>query len=221
MKYLYIISFLNLLLGYNKKEEFIIDFLEARYSGDTLLVQSMVTNDFKYIHTPYVGLNMITSYSDGNLIVTGFIFDDSTSNKLQIGDKIHEINGKTIPNINLPINGREGDKVQVVFTKASDSTFTNDTLKLQLLQYLQNTESFIQDIFSYDQVWYDFHLEVINIMSRKDNTMIYYHWEGSKIENGPVYHFFSIEIIQREKSTGLIKGVEGLWSEKQLLDQFK
>ena len=210
-------------MGYasTKKEQLIIDFLEARYSGDTILLKSMLADDFTYQHTPYSGLNIRTSYSNGSLTVIGFISEDSVSNTLKIGDIIHEINGKTIPKIQLPVKGPVGEATQLIITRVGDSTFTTDTLELQLIQYNQNTESFIHDIIVYDQEWYNFHLEVINILSRKNQIMIHYHWEGSKTENGPVFHFYAMELIQREKNTGLIKRIEGLWSEKQFRDQFR
>ena len=90
-----------------------------------------------------------------------------------------------------------------------------------MIQYFQNTESFLQDIIGYEQQWYDFHLEILNILSRKDQIMIHYHWEGSKTEKGAVYHFYAMELIQRDNNTGLIKSIEGVWSEKQFRDQFK
>ncbi len=107
-------------MGYasTKKEQLIIDFLEARYAGDTLLVKSMLADDFIYGHTPYSGLNITTSYSDGSLTITGFVSEDSVSNKLQVGDKIHEINGETIPNIQLPVKGPAGEVIQLVITKS-------------------------------------------------------------------------------------------------------
>tara|TARA_B100001123_G_C15205461_1_gene985054 strand:+ start:89 stop:754 length:666 start_codon:yes stop_codon:yes gene_type:complete len=221
MKHLHILFFISMIYGATKKEQLIIDFLEARYSGNSILVKSMLADDFIYQHTPYSGLNITTSYSNGSLTVTGFISDDSVSNKLQIGDIIHEINGKTIPQVQLPIRGPVGEANQLIITRVGDSTFTTDTLELQLIQYNQNTESFINDIIAYNQEWYNFHLEIINILSRKNQIMIHYHWEGSKTEEGPVFHFYAMELIQREKNTGLIKRIEGLWSEKQFRDQFR
>ncbi len=221
MKFLHVLICLSVGYASTKKEQLIIDFLEARYSGDTLLVKSMLADDFIYEHTPYSGLNITTSYSDGSLIITGFVSEDSVSNKLQVGDKIHEINGETIPNIQLPVKGPEGEVIHLVITKSGDSTFTTDSLELQLIQFSQNTESFLQDIIVYEQQWYDFHLEILNILSRKDQIMIHYHWEGSKTEKGAVYHLFAMELIQRDNNTGLIKRIEGVWSEKQFRDQFK
>ena len=175
MKFLHILICLSVGYASTKKEQLIIDFLEARYSGDTLLVKSMLADDFIYEHTPYSGLNITTSYSDGSLIITGFVSEDSVSNKLQVGDKIHEINGETIPNIQLPVKGPVGEIIQLVITKSGDSTFTTDSLELQLIQFSQNTESFLQDIIVYEQQWYDFHLEILNILSRKDQILSLIH----------------------------------------------
>ena len=182
----------------------------------------MISDNFIYHHTPYSGLNITTSYEEGDLIVTGFVSPiDSLTNKFNIGDKIHEINGKKINLITLPIKGPIGKNVHIISTKKGDSVFTKDTVKLELIKYTQNKKSFIQDIIKYDKMWYNFDFEVINIISKKNQIFIHYYWEGSKAENGNIYHFYSMEIIKRNKSSGLIYSIEGLWSENQFRDQFK
>ena len=75
-----------------KKQDY-IDFIEARYSGDTSTVDSMITENFTYNHVPYVGLGIFTEYVESELVVTGIV-DDSIQTALDIGDRIHEINGK-------------------------------------------------------------------------------------------------------------------------------
>ena len=50
---------------------------------------------------------------------------------------------------------------------------------------------------------------------------MYYHWEGSREEGGPVYHFYAMELIYYYKKTELIYKIETLWSEQQFRDQFK
>ncbi len=223
MKFSFRILFLStIIFGINKKEQLIIDFIESRYSGDTIFVNNMISDNFIYHHTPYSGLNITTSYEEGDLIVTGFVSPiDSLTNKFNIGDKIHEINGKKINLITLPIQGPIGKNIHIISTKKGDSVFTEDSVKLELIQYSQNKKSFIQDIIKYDQMWYNFDFEVINIFSKKNQIFIYYYWEGSKSENSHIYHFYSMEIIKRDKSSGLIHSIEGLWSEKQFRDQFK
>ena len=64
-------------------------------------------------------------------------------------------------------------------------------------------------------------IEIIKIISRRNQFVVHYEWEGSKHESGPTYHFSAIEIILLNKKRTLIEKVEGLWSEKQFRDQFK
>ena len=64
--------------------------------------------------------------------------------------------------------------------------------------------------------WYPF-----LIVSKKVNAAVYYHWEGSRGEGGPVFHFYAMEMIYIDKKTDLIYKVEGVWSEKQFRDQFR
>jgi len=62
---------------------------------------------------------------------------------------------------------------------------------------------------------------IIDIVSEKEKASVYYHWEGSREEGGPVYHFYAMELIYFHKKTELIYKIETLWSEKQFMDQFK
>ena len=76
-------------------------------------------------------------------------------------------------------------------------------------------------LMDYSEVWYDFDVTFERIFSRKNETVVYYHWEGSKIQSGPVYHFSAIEIIELNKKRNQIEKVVSLWTEKQFRDQFK
>ena len=70
-------------------------------------------------------------------------------------------------------------------------------------------------------MWYEFELEIIDILTKKNTSMVYYIWRGQKSQDGYVYEFYRMEYIQIDKKTGLINSVEGLWSQNQFLDQLE
>tara|TARA_S200000501_G_scaffold378011_1_gene438666 strand:+ start:26305 stop:26976 length:672 start_codon:yes stop_codon:yes gene_type:complete len=209
------------LFSLNTKEKFIINFIDARYSGDTTFISNVLSEKFTYEHIPFIGLNLTTEYVEGNLIVTGFITEDTLQNQISIGDTIHEIDNFLVDSLPAPIRGPENKLVKIVYTRNGDSTFSSSKLKLKLLKHDQNKTSFIQDIINYNNNWYEYDLEIIDIISKKSTFFVYYHWEGSKTKAGQVYHLFAMELIQKEKNSNLIKKIQTLWSEKQFLDQFK
>ena len=215
------IFFHTLLFPINKKEKSIINFIDARYSGDTTFVGKMLSEGFTYEHIPFIGLNLLTEYDGGNLIVTGFLNEDTTQNQISIGDTIHEIDNSLIDSLNMPLYGPADKPVKIVYTRNGDSTFSSTQLKLRLLKHSQNRVSFLEDIIDYNDNWYEYDLEIIDIISKKSKIFVYYHWEGSKIEAGDIYHLFAMELIEQEKNSNLIKKIQTLWSEKQFLDQFK
>ena len=202
------------------KDEKVMEFISARYEGDTLKVSSMLSNNFIYEHASYVGLGIETHYVDGAHIVTGII-NDSLQTDLRIGDRIQELNGKPVDSLGLEINGPVNEKQKIILTRAGDSTFTFLESPLSLYQYEQDNESFLESIMDYSEVWYDFDITFERIFSRKNETVVYYHWEGSKVQSGPVYHFSAIEIIELNKKRNQIERVVSLWTEKQFRDQFK
>ena len=202
------------------KDERVMEFISARYEGDTLTVATMLSNEFVYEHAPYVGLGIETHYIDGAHIVTGIV-NDSLQTDLRIGDRIQEFNGVPVDSLGLEINGAVGKKQKIILTKPGDSTFTFVESPLSIYQYKQNTESFLESIMAYAEVWYDFDITFESIFSSKNKTVVHYHWEGSKIESGPVYHFSAIEIIELNKKRNQIERVLCFWTEKQFLDQFK
>ena len=77
------------------------------------------------------------------------------------------------------------------------------------------------DIVDYRKTWYDYHVEILDIIIHKNKAAVYYLWEGSKKANGPIYYFNAIELLYIDHETGLINRVDGLWSEKQFRDQFR
>ena len=202
------------------KDERMMEFISARYEGDTLTVASMLSDGFIYEHTPYVGLGIESHYVDGAYIVTSII-NDSLQTDLNIGDRIHEFNGSIVDSLGLEINGAVGEMQKIILTKPGDSTFSHIETPLAIYQYEQGKESFLESIIAYSEAWYDYDISFENIFSRKNETVVHYKWEGSKAESGPTYHFSAIEIIKLNKKRNQIERIISLWSEKQFRDQFK
>ena len=202
------------------KDEKMMEFISARYEGDTLTVASMLSDGFIYEHTPYVGLGIESHYVDGAYIVTSII-NDSLQTDLNIGDRIHEFNGRIVDSLGLVINGFAGEMQKIILTKPGDSTFSHIETPLAIYQYEQGKESFLESIMAYSEAWYDYDISFENIFSRKNETVVHYKWEGSKAETGPTYHFSAIEIIKLNKKRNQIERIISLWSEKQFRDQFK
>ena len=202
------------------KDERIMEFISARYAGDTLTVSSMLYDNFIYEHTPYIGLGIESHYVDGAYIITNII-NDSLQTDLNIGDRIHEFNGSVVDSLGLEINGPVGEMQKIILTKPGDSTFSHIETPLEIYQYEQGKESFLETIMAYSEAWYDYDISFEKIFSRKNETVVYYKWEGSKEESGPIYHFSAIEIIELNKKRKQIERIICLWSEKQFRDQFK
>ncbi len=214
---------INLIFSKSKTEKIIEDFLYARYSGDTTTIKKMVSESFLYKNIPYVGLNLTTKNENGSLIVTGNINrKDSLSTSLfGIGDTIHEIENKQINDIHLPILGPVNSTIKMIMTKFGDSTFTMQTAKLIPIQLEDKISSFLYNISEYDKLWYEFDLNIIQILSKRNISMVYYKWNGIKIKDGPIFEFYRMEYIKTDKKTGLIQSIEGLWSQSQFLDQLE
>ena len=207
MKQLLIFIFMGtFVISSSLNEDEISLFIESRYAGDDSTVYSMISEDFKYYHTPYIGLGIFTEYVDGSLLVTGIV---------------DEINGKVVSIESPTINGKEKDVQSLIVTRDGDSTFTELNIPLIQVQYYQNDSLFLFDMKTYADQWSEFHVDILDIVFEKEKASVYYHWEGSKTANGQVFHFYAMEMIHINKKTDLIYKVEGLWSEKQFRDQFK
>ena len=202
------------------KDSNIESFILARYEGDTMTVNSMISEDFIYEHTPYVGLGIEAYYVDGSAIIT-HIVDDSIQTELSVGDRIYEFNNEPIDSTGLDIKGSVGDIQKLIVTKTGDSTFSHLEIPLSRFQFKQDADSFLETIMKYSKVWYDYDVTIETIISKKNEVVVHYSWEGSKDEIGPTYHFTAIEIIELNKRKNLIERVVGLWSEKQFRDQFR
>ena len=202
------------------KDERMMEFISARYEGDTLTVSSMLSDNFIYENTPYVGLGIEGHYVDDVHIITNII-NDSLQTDLRVGDRIYEFNGKPVDSLGLLINGPVGEVQKIILIKPGDSTFSLVETPLAIFQYEQGKESFLESIMAYSKTWYDFDITIENMFSRKNKTVVYYKWEGSKVESGVIYYFSAIEIIELNKKRNHIERITSLWSEKQFRDQFK
>ena len=214
------ILFSSLLFSLPLKDDEIKNFIDARYSGDTATVYSMISENFIYEHTPYVGLGIEAHYVDGSLLVT-HVVDDSLQSSLSVGDRIHEHNGSIVNSKGLVINGPVGEEQHLIVTKAGDSTFTELRLPLSEYQHRQNDIAFLGSILRYSDNWYNFDVMIHDIITKRNRVVVHYKWEGSKEESGNVYYFSAMEIFYIDKKTDLIDKIEGLWSEKQFRDQFE
>ena len=210
----------SLLFSLPLKDEEIKNFIDARFSGDTATVYSMISENFIYEHTAYVGLGIEAHYVDGSLLIT-HVVDDSLQSSLSVGDRIHEHNGNIVNSKGLVTTGPVGKEQHLIVTKAGDSTFTELRLPLAEYQYSQNDIAFLESILKYSDTWFNFDVMINDIITKKNRVVVHYKWEGSKKEGGNVYYFSAMEIYYIDKKTDLIDKIEGLWSEKQFRDQFE
>tara|TARA_Y100001934_G_C12243543_1_gene721522 strand:+ start:142 stop:726 length:585 start_codon:yes stop_codon:yes gene_type:complete len=194
--------------------------MELRYSGDTLQVSNIITDDFQYLHIPYVGLGIHGHYVDGSFLITSII-DDSNLTLISPGDRIFEFNGATIDSSGLNINGTFGEVQTLIVTKNKDSTFQVIKLPLSEFQHIENKQSFLSSMIDYSNVWYEYDLIIKEIILSKRKIAIHYKWEGTKNEFGEIFSFSAMEFITLNKKRNQIQKIEGLWSEKQFRDQFK
>ena len=202
------------------KDDDVLEFIEARYAGDDSTVHSMISEDFRYHHTPAIGLGIETNYINGALLVT-HILNDSLQEFFKVGDRIHEINGKTVSQKDINLFGAIGDQQTLIVTQKGDSIFQTITLPLIPSQYIQNDSLYLIDVINYGENWYDYDVNILDVVLNKEKIAVHYYWEGSKVKDGPVFHFYAMEILYIDRKTDLIEKIEGLWTEKQFRDQFK
>ena len=195
-------------------------FLLSRYGGDSTNVSLFISEDFVYEHTPYVGLGVETRFVDESLLITK-VLNDSIQTYLQVGDRIYEHNNEIIDSLGLVTKGPIGEKQKLVIIKKGESDFRVMEVPLNEYHYEENKKSFLESVNKYSKKWYDYDLEIIDIMKRKNTIVVHYRWEGSKEESGKVYTFSAIEFYYINKKKDLIEKIVGLWSEKQFRDQFK
>ena len=225
IKYIFcIILSISFLASQSRKEQSIIDFIEARYSANTDSVRSFLDDDFIYYHIPFVGLGIDTKSTNTGLAVIGNTSFVDTNSILVNGDviiMINDIKVNNISNYNIEniINGSSGDSIKVTYIRG-DNTFSS-MIDLSKHQHKQASESFIKDIKIYGERWFEYDLEILDIFSKKNQFIVYYEWEGILFENGPAYSYRSMEIIKTNTSNNRVYSIDALWSEKQFKDQFK
>ena len=225
IKYIFcIILSISFLASQSRKEQSIIDFIEARYSANTDSVRSFLDDDFIYYHIPFVGLGIDTKSTNTGLAVIGNTSFVDTNSILVNGDviiMINDIKVNNISNYNIEniINGSSGDSIKVTYIRG-DNTFSS-MIYLSKKQHKQASESFIKDIKIYGERWFEYNLEILDIFSKKNQFIVYYEWEGILFENGPAYSYRSMEIIKTNTSNNRVYSIDALWSEKQFKDQFK
>ena len=219
-----IILLITLLTAQSRKEQYIIEFIEARYSANTDSVRLFLDDDFIYYHIPFVGLGINTKSTNAGLAVIGNTSFVDTNSILESGDVIIKINDSKVNNIsnyNIEniIKGSAGDSIKIAYIRG-DSTFSS-VFYLSKQQYKQRSGSFINDIKIYGERWFEYDLEILDIFSKKNQFIVYYEWEGILFENGPAYSYRSMEIIKTNTSNNLVYSIDALWTEKQFIDQFK
>jgi hypothetical protein len=220
---IYTFLFISFSIAQSKKEKSIIKFINARYNANIDSVSMFLDDDFIYYHIPYVGLGINTVKNDSGLtVISASPFSDNNST-LKTGDVIIKVNGNKINNtgkynIENMINGSEGDSVKISYVR--QNVVKTSVVKLSRQQYKQNPNSFINDIVNYGQKWFEYDLEILEIISKKNKFVVYYEWEGVLFENGPTYSYRAMEIIKVKSSNNRIKSIDALWTEKQFKDQF-
>tara|TARA_Y100001980_G_C14419068_1_gene210576 strand:- start:71 stop:736 length:666 start_codon:yes stop_codon:yes gene_type:complete len=221
MKQIFIyLFFFSFIFSAKIQEDDIELFLFARFGGDSASVSEFTSKDFIYEHTPYVGLGVETRYVDESLLITK-VLDDSIQKYLNVGDRIYEHNNKIVDSLGLVTNGPIGQKQKLVLIKKGELDFRVMEIPLNEYNYKQNKASFLESVIKYSKKWYDYDLEVIDILKRKNTIAVHYRWEGSREENGEVYTFSAIEFYYINKKKESIDRIVGFWSERQFRNQFE
>ena len=220
----FVFLFSSVLRSQTRKERAVLDFFDARYNANLDSVRLFLDDDFTYYHIPYVGIGLSTIYNNGGLRIKGISPYSDAKMKLKLGDVINEVNGIKINNnkvydINNIISGSVGDSIEIVFTRDGVTQVSKVSLSKQ--QYRQDSLSFINDIKTYGNRWYEYELNIMEIFSKKNRFVVHYEWEGTLKAGGPIYHYRCMEIIKTNFSDNRIYSIEGLWTEKQFRDQFK
>ena len=221
MKYIILYSlFFSTLFSAKVQEDDIELFLLSRYGGDSANVSLFISEDFIYEHTSYVGLGIETRYVDESLLITK-VLNDSIQKYLQVGDRVYEHNNKIVDSLGLITNGPIGEKQKLIVIKKGERDFRVMEIPLEEYRFEENKNSFLESVKRYSEKWYDYDLEILDILKKKHTIVVHYRWEGSREENGKIYTFSAIEFYYINKKKDLIDRIVGLWSEKQFRDQFK
>ncbi|MEC7848850.1 MAG: hypothetical protein VX736_03970 [Candidatus Neomarinimicrobiota bacterium] len=220
-----LLIFSDLLFGQTKKEQIFIDFLDARYAGNADSAKMYLDPNFVYNHVPYVGLGISTYMDNGHLKISSVSPFGPARSLISKDDIILEVNGIKASEENvrsgmLNFLGAENDTINIVL-ESSLNQFNSIDLTLAQNQFKQGVDSFLNDIRNYNDRWYEYDIELLDYFSKKNNVVLYYHWEGVLTEGGPTYHWRAMEIIKMNPKGRKIVSIDAIWSEKQFRDQFK
>ena len=188
-------------------------------------VGNYLDQDFIYYHSPYVGMGISSELIEDKLTVTSVSPFIKSNKPIKISDVILEINNlktgitKNSQSIKKIILGAQGDSLNLKLSR--NGNVFNCKVFFTRQQLKQKAESFLIDIKTYGDRWYDYDIDIIDIFSKKNKVVVHYRWEGSLEKNGSIYSFNAMEIIKTSTSGKNIKEISSVWTEKQFLDQFK
>ena len=214
-----IILVCSFLFGKKINKDGIIDFLTSKYSGDTLKVKSYLAENFYNQHAPVIGLGINVAYKDDHLLVVDNFRKDS-SDFFRKGDRIYEINNKIVSKETILPTGTIGSLQKVILTKFQDSSFSVVNVPLVEVYYKEKKREFLESIALYSENWYDFDIDIEEIVIQKDKIVLNYRWEGSKENNGKIFIFHSVEIISLNRKKDKIKKIQTFWTEDLFKNQF-
>ena len=206
-------------IGKKINKDRITDFLISKYSGDTLEVKRYLAENFYNQHAPVIGLGINVAYKDDYLLVVDNFRRDS-SDYFRKGDRIYEINNEIVSKETILPTGTIGSLQKVILTKFQDSSFSVVNVPLVEVYYKEKKREFLESIALYSKNWYDFDIDIEEIVIQKDKIVLNYRWEGSKENNGQIFIFHSVEIISLNRKKDKIKKIQTFWTEDLFKNQF-
>ena len=209
----------SFLFGKKINKDRITDFLMTKYSGDTLEVKRYLAENFYNQHAPVIGLGINVAYKDDHLLVVDNFRKDSTD-FFRRGDRIYEINNKIVSEETILPTGTIGSLQKVILTKFQDSSFSVVNVPLVEVYYKEKKREFLESIALYSENWYDFDIDIEEIVIQKDKIVLSYRWEGSKENNGQIFIFHSVEIVSLNRKKDKIKKIQTFWTEDLFKNQF-
>ena len=209
----------SFLFGKKINKNRITDFLVSKYSGDTLEVKNYLDSNFYNQHAPVIGLGIHVEYKNDHLLVVDNFRKDS-SDYFRKGDRIYEINNKIVNEETILPTGTVGSLQKIILTKFQDSSFSVLNVPLVEVFYIEEKREFLESIALYSENWYDFDIDIEEIVIQKDKIVLNYRWEGSKENNGQIFIFHSVEIISLNRKKDKIKKIQTFWTEDLFKNQF-
>ena len=222
MKYRIIYAILLIcssLFGKKINKDRIRDFLISKYSGDTLEVKGYLDVNFYNQHAPVIGLGIDVAYKNDHLVVVDNFRKDS-SDYFRKGDRIYEINNKIVSKKTILPTGTIGSLQKVILRRLQDSSFSVLNVPLVEVFFKEGKREFLESIAQYSENWYDFDIDIEEIVIQKDKIVLNYRWEGSKENNGQIFIFHSVEIISLNRKKDKIKKIQTFWTEDLFKSQF-